>query len=89
MAAPIVESLPQHYRTPLGKWFNDGRELSVGLPSDPASEKSWDVSLVMRFASQAELEAALASSVFAQYVDVELAGKCQVTKAWSFARIAP
>lgn len=65
------------------------RELSVGLPSDPASEKSWDVSLVMRFASQAELEAALASSVFAQYVDVELAGKCQVTKAWSFARIAP
>lgn len=30
MAAPIVESLPQHYRTPLGKWFNDGRELSGG-----------------------------------------------------------
>jgi ATP-binding cassette subfamily B protein len=30
MAAPIVESLPQGYRTPLGKWFNDGRELSGG-----------------------------------------------------------
>jgi ATP-binding cassette subfamily B protein len=30
MAAPIVASLPQGYRTPLGKWFNDGRELSGG-----------------------------------------------------------
>lgn len=30
MAAPIVATLPQGYRTPLGKWFNDGRELSGG-----------------------------------------------------------
>jgi ATP-binding cassette subfamily B protein len=30
MAAPIVASLPQGYRTPLGKWFNEGRELSGG-----------------------------------------------------------
>jgi ATP-binding cassette subfamily B protein len=30
MAAPIVESLPAGYRTPLGKWFNEGRELSGG-----------------------------------------------------------
>lgn len=30
MAAPIVETLPEGYRTPLGKWFNDGRELSGG-----------------------------------------------------------
>jgi ATP-binding cassette subfamily B protein len=30
MAAAIVDNLPQGYRTPLGKWFNDGRELSGG-----------------------------------------------------------
>ena len=30
MAAPIVADLPDGYRTPLGKWFNDGRELSGG-----------------------------------------------------------
>jgi ATP-binding cassette subfamily B protein len=30
MAAPIVESLPSGYRTQLGKWFNEGRELSGG-----------------------------------------------------------
>ncbi|MFL6549436.1 MAG: ABC transporter ATP-binding protein [Povalibacter sp.] len=30
MATPIVETLPAGYHTPLGKWFNDGRELSGG-----------------------------------------------------------
>lgn len=30
MASPIVATLPEGYRTPLGKWFNDGRELSGG-----------------------------------------------------------
>ena len=30
LASPIVETLPEGYRTPLGKWFNDGRELSGG-----------------------------------------------------------
>ena len=30
MAASIVESLPQGYGTQLGKWFNNGQELSGG-----------------------------------------------------------
>jgi ATP-binding cassette subfamily B protein len=30
LAAPMIEELPEKYRTPLGKWFNDGRELSGG-----------------------------------------------------------
>jgi ATP-binding cassette subfamily B protein len=30
LAAPMIESLPDAYATPLGKWFNDGRELSGG-----------------------------------------------------------
>ncbi len=30
MAESTIASLPQGYRTPLGKWFNDGRELSGG-----------------------------------------------------------
>ena len=30
MATAIAESLPAGYRTPLGKWFNEGRELSGG-----------------------------------------------------------
>jgi ATP-binding cassette subfamily B protein len=30
MAAPIIETLPEKYHTPLGKWFNQGRDLSGG-----------------------------------------------------------
>jgi ATP-binding cassette, subfamily B, bacterial len=30
MAAPVIEELPEKYRTPLGKWFNQGRDLSGG-----------------------------------------------------------
>ncbi len=30
MAAPIIEELPEKYHTPLGKWFNQGRDLSGG-----------------------------------------------------------
>ena len=30
MAASTIAGLPQGYRTPLGKWFNNGRELSGG-----------------------------------------------------------
>ena len=30
MASEFIETLPQRYRTQLGKWFQDGRELSGG-----------------------------------------------------------
>jgi ATP-binding cassette subfamily B protein len=30
LAAPFIDSLPKGYETQLGKWFQDGRELSVG-----------------------------------------------------------
>jgi len=30
MAAPFIEEMPAGYRTQLGKWFKDGRELSGG-----------------------------------------------------------
>ena len=30
MAAPFIETLPKKYQTQLGRWFKDGRELSLG-----------------------------------------------------------
>jgi ATP-binding cassette subfamily B protein len=30
MAAPMIEGLPERYHTQLGKWFNQGRDLSGG-----------------------------------------------------------
>jgi len=30
MSAPFIEELPEKYKTQLGRWFRDGRELSLG-----------------------------------------------------------
>lgn len=30
LAAPFIQTLPDGYHTQLGRWFNDGRELSLG-----------------------------------------------------------
>jgi hypothetical protein len=58
--------------------------LSVGLPADAAAEKSWDVSLVIRFAS-AEDEARATSSEVFQRCQAELLGpSVDVAKGWSF-----
>ncbi len=61
--------------------------ISVGLPADDASAKSWDVSCVLRFASSHELEAALASQAFQSCLEGDLQARCAVVKAWSFAQI--
>ena len=63
-------------------------ELSVGLPADDASEKSWDVSLILRFSSYRALERVLASEAYRHFVEGELASAAQVTKAWNFERLA-
>ena len=58
--------------------------LSVALPADAPSEKSWDVSVVMRFADAQALSYALASPALAQFLGPALEGRCAVVKAWSF-----
>jgi hypothetical protein len=62
-------------------------ELSVGLPADEASSKSWDLSVVMGFATQEDLELALESPFFHSYMQRDMEGKYEVVKAWSFARV--
>lgn len=62
-------------------------ELSVGLPADEASGKSWDLSVVMGFATQADLDAALENPMFHSYMTRDMEGRYEVVKAWSFARV--
>jgi hypothetical protein len=62
-------------------------ELSVGLPADEASAKSWDLSVVMGFATQEDLDAALESPFFHSYMQRDMEGKYEVVKAWSFSRV--
>ncbi len=60
--------------------------VTVGLPADEASAKSWDVSCVLRFEHLRDLEAALASQAFQTCLEGALAPRCVVVKAWSFAQ---
>jgi len=61
-------------------------EVSVGLPADAASAKSWDVSVVMSFVSEASQAITLAHPTFTAFMERVSAGS-QVVKAWSFERL--
>ncbi|MFM2418883.1 MAG: hypothetical protein RL385_3606 [Pseudomonadota bacterium] len=62
--------------------------LSVGLPSDAAAEKSWDVSLVMRFENPQVAARALASDAFLRCQHDLLDPSAQVSKQWAFELLA-
>jgi Stress responsive A/B Barrel Domain len=62
--------------------------LSVGLPADPAAAKSWDISIVLRFASAEDEARAVASEVY-QRAQAELVEpSVDVAKGWSFELLA-
>ncbi|MDB4973160.1 MAG: hypothetical protein JWN48_1501 [Myxococcaceae bacterium] len=61
-------------------------ELSVGLPADVSSEKSWDLSIVIRVANLALLGNLLDSAPFKDYLERTMQGRYVVVKAWSFER---
>ena len=56
----------------------------VGLPADIASQKAWDLSVVLEFPTLAALENALASDVFLRLERLYLTPNVVVIKAWSF-----
>ena len=62
-------------------------ELSVGVPADASSEKSWDLSLVIGVANLALLDTVLAGEAFTAYLDGEMKARSAVIKAWSFERL--
>ena len=62
-------------------------ELSVGVPADAASEKSWDLSIVIGVHSLALLGNLLEGEAFKGYLEQTMKGRYQVLKAWSFERL--
>jgi hypothetical protein len=62
-------------------------EISVGLPADPASAKSWDMSLVLAFASEAAQNVVLGGAAFRELIEQRLGERVQVLKGWSFERL--
>lgn len=60
------------------------QSVSVGLPADEASLRSWDLALVVRLASMDDLPAYAADPLHREYVDEYMAPKVAVRKAWNF-----
>ncbi len=79
-------SLRQQQAQQLASWLKARglHDFALGLPADAAAEKSWDLSLVLRFADAQSLNEALGGDAFHKALEAQLAGNVQVLKAWSF-----
>lgn len=60
------------------------RAVHVGVPADEASERSWDIALVIHLDSVDVLPAYAADPLHADYVANFLAPKVECKKAWNF-----
>jgi quinol monooxygenase YgiN len=58
--------------------------VSAGAPADDAAEKSWDVLIMTRFASRADVDAYRTHPDHRRFVDDFVAPRCEVRKVWSF-----
>ena len=70
MAAPIVEELPQKYHTPLGKWFNQGRDLSGGEWQKVALSRAFmrtEADILVLDEPTAAMDAAAEATVFEHF----------------------
>ena len=70
MAAPIVEDLPEKYHTPLGKWFNQGRDLSGGEWQKVALSRAFmrtEADILVLDEPTAAMDAAAEATVFEHF----------------------
>lgn len=70
MAAPFVEEMPAGYRTQLGKWFRDGRELSGGQWQKVALSRAFmreDADILVLDEPTAAMDARAEAQVFEQF----------------------
>ena len=60
------------------------RAIEVGLPADEAAERSWDLSIVLRFDSLEDAEAFRVDPAHRAYADEYMRPRVEVVKAWNF-----
>jgi len=73
LAAEFVETLPSGYRTQLGKWFKDGRELSGGQWQKIALARAFmrsDADILVLDEPTAAIDAAAEAEVFEHFRDL-------------------
>jgi ATP-binding cassette subfamily B protein len=70
LAKPVIESLPAQYDTQLGKWFKDGRELSLGQWQKIALARSFmrrDADVLVLDEPTASMDAEAEVKIFDQF----------------------
>jgi len=70
MAAPVIEGLPDRYRTQIGKWFNQGRDLSGGEWQKVALSRAFmrtDADILVLDEPTAAMDAAAEANVYEHF----------------------
>jgi ATP-binding cassette subfamily B protein len=70
MAAPFIEDLPERYRTQLGRWFKNGRELSGGQWQKIALSRAFmrqDADILVLDEPTAAMDAASEAEIFEHF----------------------
>lgn len=70
LAAPFIEQMPKGYQTQLGKWFRDGRELSLGQWQKIALSRAFmrkDADILVLDEPTASMDAEAESRVFERF----------------------
>ncbi|HEX7836925.1 MAG TPA: ABC transporter ATP-binding protein, partial [Kofleriaceae bacterium] len=70
LAAPIIEDLPERYDTQLGKWFKNGRELSLGQWQKVALARSFmrrEADVLVLDEPTASMDAAAEVAIFERF----------------------
>ena len=70
LAAPVIDELPARYDTQLGKWFKDGRELSLGQWQKVALARAFmrkDADILVLDEPTASMDAAAEVAIFDRF----------------------
>lgn len=70
-------------RTDIGALKNV-RSVSVGIPADELAQKSWDLSLIVRFDTLEDVDAYMTDPAHRAYVDNYMHTRIELIKAWNF-----
>jgi len=89
LALPFIEELPQGFRTRLGKWFDDGRELSGGQWQKIALSRAFmrtGADIVVLDEPTAAMDAGAEAEVFAHFRELT-AGRIAVLISHRFSTV--
>jgi ABC-type multidrug transport system fused ATPase/permease subunit len=73
LAAPVVAELPNGYQTQLGRWFKDGRELSIGQWQKVALARAFmrkDADILVLDEPTASMDAEAETQIFDRFRDM-------------------